>query len=392
MKNGIKTILKKELARFFGDKKMVISILLPGLLIYVLYSVMGGALSNMFQGDQQQVSLVAVVNLPDSVKEMETVLPVQFYPIEAVDIEKVKNQVTEEETDLCVVFPEHFDADVAAYDVTQGGEAPNVDIYYNSASTDSQNAYSIMVAALDSYEAQMTNKFDINNSGQVYDVVDQRDTVGMIFSSMMPMLLLIFLFSGCMAVAPESIAGEKERGTLTTILVTPLKRRDLAIGKICALALISLISGASSFIGTMFSLPKLMGGAMDQINTNVYGPGDYLWLACIILTTVLLLITIISIVSATAKTVKEAQSAVTPLMILSIFVGVTGMFGGGARTDFYYYLIPLYNSVQSMVGVFSFHIQPLNLAVAVVSNLLYSAVGVWILTRMFDSEKVMFGK
>lgn len=71
----------------------------------------------------------------------------------------------------------------------------------------------------------------------------------MIFSSMLPMLLMIFLFTGCMSVAPESIAGEKERGTIATLLVTPVKRSHIAIGKIIALSIIALLSGISSTLG-----------------------------------------------------------------------------------------------------------------------------------------------
>ena len=75
-------------------------------------------------------------------------------------------------------------------------------------------------------------------------------------------------------------------------------------------------------------------------------------LGVVILSTVLLLITLISIVSAFAKSVKEAQTYVTPLMIVVILVGVTAMFGSGAKTELCYYLIPVYNSVQCMVGIF----------------------------------------
>lgn len=54
-----------------------------------------------------------------------------------------------------------------------------------------------------------------------------------------------------------------------------MKRSDLAIGKILALALIALLSGISSALGTVLALPKLMGAASDQLNANVYTPADY---------------------------------------------------------------------------------------------------------------------
>lgn len=166
---------------------------------------------------------------------------------------------------------------------------------------------------------------------------------------MLPMLLMIFLFSGCMSVAPEAIAGEKERGTIATILVTPTKRSELAVGKIFALSIIALLSGASSTLGTMLSLPKLMGG-VETMSAAYYTAADYLVLAAVILSTVLL-VALISIISAYAKTIKEAQTSVMPLMIVVIFLGVTAMFGSGAKSQLVYYCIPLYNSVQAMVGI-----------------------------------------
>lgn len=92
---------------------------------------------------------------------------------------------------------------------------------------------------------------------------------------MLPMLLMIFLFSGCMSVAPEAIAGEKERGTIATILVTPTKHSELAVGKIFALSIIALLSGASSTLGTILSLPKLMGG-VETMSAAYYTAADYL--------------------------------------------------------------------------------------------------------------------
>ncbi len=211
-------------------------------------------------------------------------------------------------------------------------------------------------------------------------------------TAMLPMLLLIFLYSGCIAVAPESIAGEKERGTIATMLITPIKRSDIAIGKICALALIALLSGISSAVGTILSLPKLMGGAVDGLTGDVYGVTDYLMLGVVVIATVLLLITLISIISAFAKSVKEAQTAVVPLMIVVMLIGITAMFGTGAKTEFYYYLIPIYNNVQCMVGIFSFEFQAVNILIAIVSNLVYTLIGVWVLAKMFNSEKIVYSK
>ena len=89
---------------------------------------------------------------------------------------------------------------------------------------------------------------------------------------------------------------------------------------------------------------------------------------------------------------KEAQTYVMPLMILVMVLGVTAMFGGGAREELWYYLIPLYNSVQCMVGVFSFTTVPAGAAATLIANAAYTALGVYALTRMFHSEKIIFSR
>ena len=249
-----------------------------------------------------------------------------------------------------------------------------------------------MTELLDTYEAQLANKFDVNAGAERYDLTTDEDAAGAYFAMLLPMLLMIFLYSGCAAVAPESIAGEKERGTIATMLITPIPRGHIAVGKILALAVIALLSGASSTIGTILALPKLMGAASDSLSAGIYSVGDYLLLAAVILSTVLLLVTLISILSAFAKTVKEAQTYATPLMILVMLLGVTGMFGGGASQDLPAYLIPLYNSVQCMVGVFSFTTFTAGVAATLAVNGVCTILGVVVLARMFNSEKIIFAR
>ncbi len=385
MRSPVFTIFKKELARFFGDRRMAVTtLLLPGLMIYLMYTFMGSALTGRFSVEDTYKPTAVVENLPDSLS------PTLSQALDLQEEAEPMDLVRDQELDLYIRFPANFDADVAAYDMSSEATAPQVEVYYNSAATSSSNGYSLVKEILDQYESSLVNKFHVNWDG-IYDLVTQEDATGFVFSSMMPMLLLIFLFSGCMAVAPESIAGEKERGTIATLLITPAKRGSIALGKIMALSVIALLAGASSAIGSILSLPKLMGAAAGQL-TVTYVTEDYVLLSVVILSTVLLLITLISIVSAFAKSIKEAQTYVTPMMILVVLIGVTAMFGNGAKAEWYYYLIPLYNSVQCMVGIFAFSASPLFILTTVATNLVLTGCGVFLLTRMFNSERIIFSR
>lgn len=395
MKNSIMTIMKKEFTRFFTDRRMVLTtVLMPGLMIYLLYSFMGSGLASQFETAEDYQASVYAVNLPESMRSLEDKEALlQFTEISQKDVDKAKEELASSQAgfDVLAVFPEDFDVQVATYDVTTGAKAPAVELYYNSTDNDSQSSYNMVTEILDTYESALANKFDINPAGEGYDMATDEDMSAQIFSMMVPMLMMVFLFSGCMAVAPESIAGEKERGTIATLLVTPMKRSHLAIGKIVSLSVIAILSGFSSFLGMMLSLPKMMGSA-EGVDAGVYNMTDYILVLFVVLSTVLVIITIVSVISAFARNVKEATGWVTPVMIISMLLGVTSMMPSLCKTEPVWFLIPLYNSVQSMNGIFSMNADVLNIAVTVAANICYAGIGVFVLAKMFDNEKIMFSK
>ena len=394
MKNNTWTIFKKECARFFGDRTMLMTtVVMPGLLIYIIYSFMG---DNFMQTkDDGIAATVYVENMSETLSPTIGVLPFNLVT-EGFDGETLKSDLAIKDSDYAyMVFPEDFDSLVANYDPTSGLPAPNVLIYHNSASEKSHVAYQILCGALNGWEESMTNRFDINASSdaeEVFDLAKDEDIVGDLFSELIPMLLLLMAFSGCMSIAPPSIAGEKERGTIATLLVTPLKRNELALGKVLSLSMFALLSGLSSFLGMMLSLPKLIHADEMGLDANFYTFSDYGMLLLLILCTVLVLTAISSIISAKAKSVKAAQSVMAPLMLVVMLIGMMPMMTGTEVTNNAMFLIPIYNSVECMSMVFAHEVSLLPVIITVASNIVYAVLGVWVLTKLLNSEKVMFSK
>ena len=390
MKGNLLTIARKELAKFFSNRvSALVSIVLPGLLIFVLWSFMGSAMQDMFSPDEDVSPVVGVVNEPASVRALAQDSGIQTVPEEALpDADAMRERIDAGEVQAFAAFPEDFDAAVAAYDPASGKPAPQVEIYANSADADSAAAASALEAALAAYESSLSNRFDVNAGEGPYDVAEERDLASSVVVSIVPLLLLILLFSSVMSIAAESVAGEKERGTMATLLATPIRRRDIALGKLLAITLIGLLIAASSMVGIFAGLPNMMGGG---VNLNVYGPVEYLLLALAVVSTTLVMVMLITVVSTLASSVKEAGMYLTPLMIVVMLVGILGMFGG-VQEDLGYYLIPVYNSVQAMNGIFSFDFQAVNIVACVASNLVVTGVGVLVLQRMFDSERLMFSR
>ena len=393
MKNNIYTIFRKEMARFFKDKRLVITtLLLPGIMIFIMYSFMGNMMRQQFSVADDYVAKVYVKNLPESIDENIDKKMLEIKPVED-DMEAGKKLVAEKEIDLVVHFPENFDEEVAEYK-TGEGKAPQVEIFYNSARQESSAAYSMFSEVLSNYETELSNKFDVNADEKTsYDLAAKEDMTGKMFGSMLPMLLMIFIWSGCVAVAPESIAGEKERGTIATLLVTPMSRQALALGKIFALSIIAFLSGVSSFIGTFASLPAMYQEMSGGINTAFYNSKDFAFLFVIIISTTILMVALISVLSAFAKSVKESATIISPLMIVIMVISLLPMFSkGDTETPVTMFIIPLYNSVLCMNEIFKFSYSSINVVISVVVNIVFTGILVLVLTRMFDSEKIMFSK
>lgn len=377
---AIFAIIKKEFSRFFLDRRMVLTtLLLPGLLIYVVYTAIGSITSAI--AEVPSTPAVYVQNMPESLSDaIGGMFEVRQ---QSVSDEEAKEQIRQGDIDLLVIFPENFDELGAT-----SGEVPSVSIYYYSAETASSSAYSMMVALLDGYEQQISNVFDINSGGDVYDLADSSSVSMYILSMIVPMVLIMLMLSGCVSVVLESIAGEKERGTIATLLVTPMKRSSLAVGKILSLSVIAMLSGISSFVGLILSLPNMMGGTGVDFSLAAYGALDYIGLLLVVISTVLVFVALLSIISAYARSTKEANGLIAPVMILIMVCSLCSMFITSPSIGFFF--IPVLNSAlcisSLMAGTFA--VAPFVITMCV--NLVFAALLSVILTFMFNSEKVMF--
>ncbi len=354
------TIIKKEFARFFKDTRLwITALILPGLLIFALYNIMGSIIESEVEKGADETCTAYIVNMPDSQSAAYSAI---FDIKDDYTNQTAEDALKDGKLDLIIVFPT---------------DAGKIQIKYNSAETKSQTAYALAVAMVANYD--------------IVDLADEQSVARTILSTVVPMVLLMLLFSGCMAVAPESIAGEKERGTIATLLVTPVKRSHIAVGKIAALSAIALLSGLSSALGMLLSLPKLAGSVGGGISFAMYGFGDYAAVLGVILSTVLILVAVISIVSAYAKSVKEASGLVVPIMILVMLCGVFSMFAGTVASIGLYF-IPVFNSALVISNVLSGAVNTAGIAITVCMNVAFAAVLVFVLTQMFKSERIMFNK
>lgn len=380
-------IVKKELLRILTDKRLCFTtIIMPGLMIFIMYALVGNVMSNTYSTLQNSEYTVVINNVPNDIKELLLKNKISFK-------EKNKpqnyymNKIRDKNLDLYIDFDKNFEENILN-GTEKDVQGPSVSIYYNSQSNSSNTGYMLLLSILSEYKDCIRNVFYVNSGNDIYDLATTKDSTGQFVSMILPMLLITMLFSICASVAPDSIAGEKERGTMSTLLVTPIKREQLAIGKILGLSIIVVLGGISSFIGAMLSLPFLSTG-QDEIDTSVYSINDYFGLFIIIISTVLIMISLTAIVSVLARSIKEASSSMAPLTILVALVGISGMYNQNGSNRLIHYIIPLYNSAQCMNETFLFNGNINHIIITVISNLLYTIILVYILSKLFKNEKII---
>ncbi|MFA6627417.1 MAG: ABC transporter permease, partial [Bacilli bacterium] len=147
--NTIFTIMRKELTRVFKDKKLVLmTFLFPGLMIFVMYSMMGSAMKNFATEEETETAIVYVENMPNALNAILTDESVGFNAeyLLIENLEDTQALLRDGEADFIIVFPATFVDDI------ENGRKPNVVYYYNANETKSIDTYQVMLSSLVAYE------------------------------------------------------------------------------------------------------------------------------------------------------------------------------------------------------------------------------------------------
>ena len=392
---NIMIIFLKELKRVFLDKRMLISLFLPGVIIYFAYTLMGNALNSSMFASTTKNTTYQVVYTNNSGSETPKLLSFLDATVQAdkesnnkVDAKKInkdevasyQEKLKNNEIHLIVTFTDNFEENIKKDDTVN-----NVNIYYNGESSVSSDLYSL-TTSLVSY-AYTNYTVNQENGKQVIANLGEKDNMSMkIMGMVIPMVTISILFSTVISLCPEAIAGEKERGTLASLLLTPIKRRDFAIGKMMSLSVLAIASGTVSFLGLMLSMPNLMKG----INITI-APVEFLLLFLLVVSILLFFVGLGILMSSLANTVKEAAGYVSPFMLVFMLFGIApSLFGLG---EWYMAFVPVLNvcvSINSLlVGASNL---PLFFGLTVISNLVYTGLLVFAITKLFNKERVVLGQ
>jgi sodium transport system permease protein len=209
---------------------------------------------------------------------------------------------------------------------------------------------------------------------------------------LVPYLIVILCFTGALYPAIDLTAGEKERGTMETLLCSPLARIEIVLGKFfmvlsCSLAAV-ILSCLSLFISFQLGGPKTATGAAAMGLTHV-DPAGMVGVLVMILPVAVLFSAGVLTLGLWARSTREAMSYVAPLMFLIIGPAVVGMLPG-IDLNAKYALVPILNLSLACREMLSGEWHWPYLAIIFASMSAYAAIALTVAVRMFNREAVVF--
>lgn len=404
--NGTKNIIKKELSRVFHDKKLIFSLfIMPAIMIVGMYSLMGTLIGNMMNDIEEHIPNVYIQNAPEDLAQAISSTGYQAnieYLDKAEDIDTLKQGVLTGTIDLMVVFEDGFSDKINIYQ-TAGDPIPEVKTYFNSAEDYSAAARDNFVnTVLNSYQQMILTQrlgnmeqlqvFYIDKDPDTSNIVDEKKQDGKILGMMLPFLINIMLFAGAMGLGVDAITGEKERGTLSSMLVSPIKRGEIVFGKLISLAILSSISAAVYAISIVVAMPILLNGVTEGAMGGfslAFTPVDVLMLLVIMMAVVYLYVSLVALVAVLAKTSKEANTYVMPVYVV-VMLGSVMTYAGSGDSKIINFFIPIYNSAVSIQNLLMGELTIAQFGATVVTIVILAAIVTALITKAFNSEKIMF--
>ena len=446
----IKLLLKKELLDVFRDRKAIIMLVLVPLLIYPLiffgsFAVMTMIQSNMEQGEYKVLLSVddegaleqQIAEYNEDKKSEKEKSDVDKASAGDQSVEKESSSSDEEKSRILVVYISDYirNGEFELENDTPEGraaladkilQAEKADVYvdtqissdgrvtyrtkYVSSITDSNYAETVVKDILDDLSDEetrnaleeagldaekVTHPFGIKRE----NIASTEQSAGSILGMILPFMLVVSLLMGTMYPAIDTTAGEKERGTLETLLTLPIKNHEMILAKFITVALMGVISAILNVISMgfmIFYLIKLvqsevasdLGLDLKNFNLGTFVPAMLVTVLAIMAFS-LFISAVTMCIAALAKSYKEANNYITPLTLVVMLTGYIG-FIPNIELDNKMAMIPVANICLLVKEMLLFKASMGPTAIVLLSNVLYAGLAIMLLSRMYDSEGILF--
>ena len=394
----IRLICKKELSRVLTDRKMLFSVfLLPAIIMVVVMNVMTSFSENLENDVKSHSPIVYLQNAPEGVEQYLKAYNEKMDLRTVDDEQKVTEEIRDGSADLWIAFPQDFLEQIEVYKT--GDEIPQIKVYYNPSEEYSQAAYEgVAGGCLEVYrqallservgDMQSLTVFTVNSDNPDMVIQDEQKAGGKALGMMLPYFVTILLFAGAMGLGTDMVAGEKERGTMASMLVAPIKRSSIVLGKVFALMIISGISSVVYVAVMVGFLPQMMGAYGSEGLGLSLEVGQVLMMAFLLIAIAFLYSGIIVLISVFAKDTKEASSYIMPVYMLILILGIATMFTT-QNIENWYYAVPVFNTALALQGILTGDVSVMQYAVTLAETLILGMILITVIAKAFESEKVM---
>ena len=382
MKNNLWNILKKELRELFRDKKSLAMMLIIPIFIPLLVIGMSALFESQVSKDVSEYNKIGFAyEMTDIEKTMAEEMDIEI--INGTE-EELKQKYDEGEIDLYIT------------------KQDNKYIINTDGSDNSTFASSLMETYFNTYKQYLQQSYlqenninpdEVLNIITVEENMIEQDTY---FADYIKNYAFLFIMMAITVSATypatDTTAGERERGTLETLLTFPIKGKDIIVGKFLGVTVSSIITGIISLALAIVSLvvTKNMFSIYDGIDV-MYSPTTIVFAIIVIIAYSFFISGLCIAIASTSKTFKEAQSALTPLTFISFFPGMIAFMMGITTTPILS-IVPFLNFTLIFTDINNGTIDLLNIGLMAVSTIIYISLVFAHIIKQYKSEKVLFAK
>jgi len=395
------TIFKKEMVDMLRDRRTVLTmIVMPMLLMPVILTVVAKISSDRIEKANSKVIHLAIESNDNGnslVRRLERRQDIKI--IDGINKDDFNKLIKDDSLDIGLEISNTFDATIAE------GKTGEVDIYFDS--TNEGIFIGRIREVIKSHNDSMLfgrlapnfqERDGIKPEEKIHPIASNRkdvytkdESMGKIAGGFLPYIFVIFCLVGAMYPAIDLFTGEKERGTMETILTVPASRLQILIGKMLVVVLSGVISGMLTIFGLFLALKLNEGGnAMMQSLTSIanhlltFKPIALIILMLIPLTTFFSGILIPA--SIYSKSFKEAQSMIQPMTIFIIIPLIIAMMPG-FQLNVMTALIPVVNVALATKDIVAGTIDYGLFALVFLSLFIFAAISIALCIKWFGSEK-----
>lgn len=388
--NTIITVLKKELKDTLRDRRTLISaVIIPALIIPLLLIGVTKLQTSLMKKEGDKKLKIAIIGNPENFREQ--LEDSSFKMFTNYKIEDAKQAVAKDSLDAIIEFPSDFFANV------NGMKSGKMNLYYKSTNL---MLYSRISEKLNIIKAQLLEerikKLNISKETLTpfevakVDIATAKEQIGKMIGGFLPYIFIIFCFTACMYPAIDLITGEKEKGTMETLLSSPASRFQILIGKMLTISIVGLSAALMTIIGMVVGLkflPNIPADFLATINDMVSLKFMVMLFAMLIPLSIFFA-GMLSAIVIRAKSFKEAQTMVTPMMFVIIVPAMLALIPGMVlnwQTAF----IPVLNIALATKEIIAGTIDMAMYAAIVLSLVGYALLAAFISYKQFSKESMV---